>query len=251
MSSLIRSWVALGVLAFVGNGALRPAIAAAANDDEPTVTPYGMPTRPAPTSPPPAENIVPAHPVQRGAAAPPAQPPPPAGNATPAPAPYPAAPYPGYPPPGYPAPGYAPYPYAGYPPPGYPPPQLTKVHRQRRGLITGGAITFGVSWGIAASISFILASETTCTGSCNSAADYLWIPVAGPLIVSSTQSGTNNDPGLFILWSAAEAAGVVMFIFGVAGHDVMEYRYAKNGPTLQLGPMVARDANGLALTARW
>jgi hypothetical protein len=252
MSMLVRSWVALGVLAFVGNAALRPAIAAAANDDEPTVTPYGMPRQPQRTTPPPAENIVPAHPVQPGT--PPAQPaptPPPQSTTAPAPAPYPAAPYQGYPPPGYPPPGYAPYPYAaGYPPPGYPPPQLTKVHRQRRGLVTGGAITFGVSWGIAASISFILASETNCTGSCSNAADYLWIPVVGPLIVSSTNSGS-DDPGIFILWSAAQAAGVVMFIFGVAGHDVMEYRYAKNGPTLQLGPLVARDANGLALTARW
>jgi hypothetical protein len=37
----------------------------------------------------------------------------------------------------------------------------------------------------------------------------------------------------------------------MVGHDVMEYRYAKNGPTLQLGPMIARDANGLGLMARW
>ena len=57
------------------------------------------------------------------------------------------------------APGYAPYP----PYPGYPPQQLTMVHRPRRGLVTGGAVTFGVSWGIAASLSFIIG---TCTG-CN------------------------------------------------------------------------------------
>jgi hypothetical protein len=160
------------------------------------------------------------------------------------------APYPGYPPPGYPPPppGYAPYPYA-YPPPGYPPPQLTKVHRPRRGLVTGGAITFGVSWGIAATFSFLLSTDNNCSGSGCNGVDYLWIPVAGPLVVAANSN--SDSTGVLLLWSAAQAAGVVMFIAGMVGHDVMEYRYAKNGPTLQLGPMIARDANGLGLMARW
>src|SRR3954470_23810019 len=164
-SPLIRSWVAVGVVAFVGNAAFRPAVAAAANEDEPTVTPYGMPARPAPAPATPSTSSGTPAPARAATTAPPA------GNRAPAPAPaqpYPAAPYGGYPPPGYAPPGYPP----GYPPPGYapypyapyPPQQLTKVHRPRRGLVTGGAITFGVSWGIAASFSLLLGS---CTG-CNS-----------------------------------------------------------------------------------
>jgi hypothetical protein len=42
-----------------------------------------------------------------------------------------------------------------------------------------------------------------------------------------------------------------MFIVGLIGHDVMEYQIVRGGPTLQLGPLLARDANGMALTARW
>ena len=42
-----------------------------------------------------------------------------------------------------------------------------------------------------------------------------------------------------------------MFIVGMAGHDVMEYRIARGGPTLQLSPLLARDTHGLGLTARW
>src|SRR4029078_451587 len=142
---------------------------------------------------------------------------------------------PGYAPPGYAPPGYAPYPQYG----GYPPQVLTKVHRPRRGLVTGGAITFGVSWGIAASLSFIL---TSCTG-CNNNLDYLWVPIAGPLIVSARDTGSDG-PGVFLLWSPAQAAGVVMFIVGMVGHDVMEYRIAgQRGPTLQLSPLLARNAN--------
>lgn len=211
--------------------------APAQDDDEPSVTPSASGGGPPPA--PPRQ-------------APPNQPPP--GQPTPYQAPpYQQAPYQGYPPPGYPPPGYAAPP--GYPPPGYaaypgyPPMQLTKVHRPRRGLVTGGAITFGVSWGIAASISFILGTSTCSGSSCNSA-DYLWIPVAGPLVVAAKESGSDG-PGIFILWSAAQAAGVIMFIVGMAGHDVMEYRIAKNGPTLTLAPLFAREATGMGLTARW
>ncbi|HXU00987.1 MAG TPA: hypothetical protein VN903_08345 [Polyangia bacterium] len=216
-SSLSVRAIALGVMVFVGIATVRPAIAAAANDEEPSVTPAAGSGAPAPSG------------VQ------PVQPYPPPGY------PPPGYPPPGYPP-GYPPPGYAPY------PPGYLPAQLTKVHRPRRGLVTGGAVTFGVTWGIAATISFLL-NGSSCSGSCSNNADYLWIPIAGPIIVSARDSG--GDTSLFFLWSAAEAAGIVMFIFGVIGHDVMEYRIAQPVPTVQLTPMFTRDASGMALTARW
>ena len=119
----------------------------------------------------------------------------------------------------------------------------------RRGLVTGGAVTFGVSWGIAVSTSFVF-STSTCGSSCSYAGDYLWIPIAGPLLVASHDSGSDG-PGIFILWSAAEAAGLAMFIIGMMGHDVMEYRVAQHGPTLHLTPLLARAASGMALTASW
>ena len=162
MSSLLRSWIALGVLAFVGNAAVRPAVAAAAADDaaEPTVTPSAGPG------------------TQGAAPQPPTQyaPPPPYG----------------YPPPGYPPPGYAPYPAYRYQQP-----QLTKVHRTRRGLVTAGAITFGVTWGIAATIS----ATITCSGiDCSDEEDYLWVPITGPALVAA-RSGDDADAFL-IFWSA-------------------------------------------------
>jgi hypothetical protein len=220
MSRRLRSWITVALLVFVGNATFRPAVAAAAAE---------------------ADSEDPGTPARH--AAPTVTPYP--GNGRPAPAPpYAAPPY------GQPPPGYAPYPppYGAYPS-GYPPLQLTQVHKVRRGLVTGGAITFGVSWGIAASISFILAGST-CAGSDCAAADYLWIPVAGPLIVAGRDSGSNGS-SIFILWSAAQAAGLAMFIIGMMGHDVMEYRVAQRGPTLNLMPLLAREAGGMALTARW
>jgi len=120
--------------------------------------------------------------------------------------------------------------------------QLTKVHRAQRGLVLAGAITFGVSWGIAASISLL------CAGRCSDGADYLWVPIAGPLLLGLDASEAS---GIFILWSATEAAGAIMLVIGAMGHDVMEYRIARHGPTVHLAPLFARDASGMALTARW
>jgi hypothetical protein len=247
MPSSLWSCLALGALAFVTNAAVHPTAALAADDDEPTVTPYGLPTRPPPQQqPPPAATGAPAVSVPTtvtppAGSAPPPAPPAPAqpSNASPAPVPPHPAPAPstGYPPPGS-------GPYGQYP--AYRPAVLTQVHRPRRGLVTGGAVTFGVSWGIAATVSFLLSSSTCGGDSCNSA-DYLWIPFAGPLIVG----GSSNDAGVFILWSATEVAGAIMLIVGIVGHDVTEYRLVRGGPTLQLTPLFARDASGMALTARW
>jgi len=149
---------------------------------------------------------------------------------------------PGSPPPGYPPAGYAPY-------APYPPMQLTKVHRPRRGLVTGGAITFGVSWGVAATVSFLLATDSCNGPGCDSVRNHLWIPVAGPMLVAASED-TDATP-TFLLWSAAQAAGAIMLIIGMVGHDVMEYRMARGGPTLRLALLFARDSGGMALTARW
>jgi hypothetical protein len=195
VSSPVRSWIAVGVLAFVGNAAVRSAVAQTAAG-EPTVTPSS-------------------------------------GNgAVPAP-PYPAAPH------------------GGYAPPGSRQPQLTKVHRPRRGLVIAGAITFGVSWGVAAAGSFGFATSGCSSSECSEIADYLWLPIVGPTVVAATEAGDEGADGIFYLWTAAQAAGVVMLVIGLIGHDVPEYRVARRGPTLQLAPLFARDANGMALTARW
>jgi hypothetical protein len=167
-------------------------------------------------------------------AAPEAAPPPGAGWPPPAYSPY------GYPPGAYPPPGYATYPQG--------PPPL--VHRPRRGLLIGGAVTFGVSWGLAAIVSSVLVDNNSgCVGTCRDSANVFWVPIVGPIWANTRDPGSDGR-GFFILWSAAELAGVVMFAFGVAGHDVPAYRVDR-GPALHLTPLLARDTNGLALTARW
>jgi hypothetical protein len=230
MSPPLQQWITLGVLAFFGHVALRPALAAAA----PAAPEAGPP--PAAAAPAPA----------------PVAPPAPAG--TPAPAPYPQPYYGQYPPPGYqpyPQQPYQQYPqqYQPYP---QPPRQLVTEHRPRRGLVIGGAVLFGVTWGLAASISLLATDGSLCsTANCRDMMEVLWIPIAGPALAGARDSGSDGT-ATWILWSVAELAGVTMFVIGVIGHDVTTYKLAgRGGPTLQLSPLLARDTSGMALTARW
>jgi hypothetical protein len=174
------------------------------------------------------------------------------------------APAAAWPPPGSAPPVAAPPPAVPATPPAFvvsdgrePPPPIEMVHRARRGWVIGGAVTFGVSWGIAGLTSWILLGsqngnkENLCTGNCRDFADVLWIPVAGPIIGDIRYPGSEGRAPL-IFWSATQAAGVVMLLYGTAGHDVpMRRRVADSGPTLQLLPMLARGASGMTLTARW
>ena len=82
--------------------------------------------------------------------------------------------------------------------------------------------------------------------------EVLWIPIAGPVLAGSRDTGS-GDTAFWILWSVAELAGATMFVIGVMGHEVTTYKRVagRNGPTLQLTPPLARYRSGMALTARW
>jgi hypothetical protein len=220
MSSLRRQSIAVGLIAFLGAGAVRPARGQNA--------PHA-PAQAAPEVAPPQGRGWPPPPAYSPYAYPPGQ--------------YPPGQYPPgqYPPGPYPPPGYATYPQG--------PPMM--IHRPRRGLLVGGAVTFGVTWGIAAIVSSVLVDGNSgCTGGCRDFANVFWVPVVGPIWADARDPGSEGR-GLLILWSAAELAGVIMLGFGLAGQDAPVYRVADRGPTLHLTPLLARDTNGLALTARW
>jgi len=170
-----------------------------------------------------------------------------------------------YPPPQYPPPQYPPpqYPPPQYPPAQYPPPQWQAppygayppqapppmVHRARRGLLTAGAITFGVSWGLAVvgSLSLMSHSNDTCTGRCQNGAEVLWIPIAGPAL-AEYRDPDNTGEGLTIaiLWAGAEIIGAAMTVIGIVGHDVPAYRVQRQA-SWHLLATASRGARGLAL----
>lgn len=217
----LRQWTALALLLAITSFAMRPALAQ---------------TQPAP---------------------------PPAGAPPPQPYAYPPPPQ-GYPPAQYPPPAYPqqPYPYAA-PPPAYPqyaappPGPPVMVHEARKGLLIGGLVTFGVTWGLAALISLSLSdnsnndgdSGTCISSSCRSFARLFWIPVAGPVLANSADSSGGAGTTFFALWSIAEAAGVAMTIAGIIGHDVPEYGYGRRRAMWNIVPTKSRDSQGFALHA--
>jgi len=165
----------------------------------------------------------------------------PAAPAQPAPAPAPAAPPPAYtyapPPPGYtyaypapPAPAYGAYPtplrapesapYNGGPvPAGY-----HVEERARRGLVVGGAVTLGVPWvlGVTIASGYDFSNQS----------GWLVVPALGPWItiaarkndticdyVGSSNSNCSPDNSvrtILILDGLTQAAGTIMFVYGLA-----------------------------------
>lgn len=125
------------------------------------------------------------------------------------------------------------------------------VHTKRRGLVIAGAITFGVSWGIAATISVLL-SDSSSNGISNDRAfaNRLWIPVVGPILAdyAGNSSGGNTAP---VLWSITEAAGLAMFIVGMVGHEVPDYEVRRRRAMINVAPVVSHAFSGLALHSTW
>ncbi len=86
----------------------------------------------------------------------------------------------------------------------------TKVERVRRGLVIGGAVTWGVSWLIAA------AAAASMDDNIKDDTGPLFIPVVGPFIAMGTLEPEGvGRAGLFIN-GMAQVAGATMLISGLA-----------------------------------
>jgi hypothetical protein len=122
----------------------------------------------------------------------------------------------------------------------------TPVQRTRRHLIIGGAITFGVSYGLSAFVAAI--GEDTRGGGTNEVAS-LWIPVAGPwLQVAQTESATAR---VFLVGlGAAQVAGAVMLYYGLTTKQHVLVRNDLVG-SLSIAPMAGDHTSGMLLSGRF
>lgn len=128
-----------------------------------------------------------------------------------------------------------------------PPAGYTPVMRKRKGLIIGGAVTFGVTYAIS-SFAAAIGSDTTRDGEKNEVAA-LWIPVAGPFVqLADTQSAT----GKFFLvgLGGAQLAGAIMLFTGITSERRV---FVRNDlvSSLSVGPLTAPGAQGLSLAGRF
>lgn len=122
----------------------------------------------------------------------------------------------------------------------------TPVARTRKHLIVGGAVTFGVTYGLSSLVAAI--GEDSSRGGTNEVAA-LWIPVAGPFL----QMGqTDSATGKFFLagLGGAQLAGALMLYYGVTTKEHVLVRNDLVG-SLQVAPMVAHGASGMVLAGRF
>jgi hypothetical protein len=137
--------------------------------------------------------------------------------------------------------------------PSPPPPALpavTTVHRRRTGPLVGGAVLFGLTWGGAV---FLSAALLHCACTHPDMALEFAVPILGPVM-----AGPPADGSIWYVWSAAQLGGAILLGYGLKGEDVPvtgDVPPTRTGwsrpPELQLAPMLARDARGMTLTARW
>ena len=83
----------------------------------------------------------------------------------------------------------------------------TKVEQVRKGLVIGGAVTFGVSWLIAATAASAIETEETVP---------LYVPIVGPFITMGTTQADGGGRAGLLINGVAQVGGAVMFISGLA-----------------------------------
>jgi hypothetical protein len=122
----------------------------------------------------------------------------------------------------------------------------TPIQRTRKHLIVGGAVTFGVVYGLSAFVAAI--GEDSARGERNTVGA-LWIPVAGPFLqMGQTDSATGRL--FFASVGAAQLAGALMLYYGVTSKERVLVRNDLVG-SLTVTPMAGNGASGLALAGRF
>jgi hypothetical protein len=123
----------------------------------------------------------------------------------------------------------------------------TPIQRTRRHLIVGGAVTFGVVYGLSAFVA--AAGEDAARDGRTNEVGSLWLPVAGPFL----QMGqTDSATGRFFLASvgAAQLAGALMLYYGVTSKERVLVRNDLVG-SLTVAPLAGNGASGMALAGRF
>ncbi|MBA3457921.1 MAG: hypothetical protein H0T42_32865 [Deltaproteobacteria bacterium] len=121
----------------------------------------------------------------------------------------------------------------------------TMVHRKRKGLLIGGGVSFGVSYGI--SVLSAAIGEDVSSGS-NEAAS-MWIPVAGPFLQMTQTDSATLRVFLFGL-GAAQTAGAIMLYYGLTTKKRVLVRNDIVG-SMTITPTVSDGTTGMMLSGRF
>lgn len=124
--------------------------------------------------------------------------------------------------------------------------------RVRKGLVIGGAVTFGVTYLFTALAGAIASDVNEITNSSSGDSVPLFIPVIGPFIAIGTlHPGTTG--GFFLaLDGIAQAGGVAMFIAGLASPRTVQVRNDISKPFVRPTPMmVGGTSPGFGLVGKF
>ncbi len=132
----------------------------------------------------------------------------------------------------------------------------TPVKRTRKGMLIGGGVTLGVSYGYAvlfAAAGSDEASYNSYDGSPTSSKNQfgaLWIPVAGPFIQIADTDSSIGRLALAGL-GTAQVIGAVMLYYGMTTKKTVYVRNDLLG-SMTIAPMVgANGGNGMAVAGRF
>ena len=124
----------------------------------------------------------------------------------------------------------------------------TPIQRTRKHLIVGGAVTFGVVYGLSAFVAAVGEDASKNSGSRNEVGD-LWIPVLGPFL---EMGHTDSATGRFFLAGVgvAQTAGALMLYYGLTSKERVLVRNDLVG-SLTVAPIAGNGASGMALAGRF
>jgi hypothetical protein len=135
---------------------------------------------------------------------------------------------------------------------GPPPPGYRRDTQIRKGLVIGGATTFGALWLVTIVAGAGLADDVN-SYSREQTEDYvpLFVPLVGPFIAIGTLNAEGVGTALLMIDGLAQTAGLAMLIAGVAAKkDVFVRDFSMGGHkvTVEAQPLVGYNAGGLSLT---
>jgi len=124
----------------------------------------------------------------------------------------------------------------------------TEVQRRRKGMLIGGGITFGVSYGIAVLVAAGGDDDARRNGGENQFAA-MWIPVLGPLLqIGNTE--TSEGKVVLLGMGGAEALGATMLLIGMTSTKRVFMRNDLVG-SLHVAPMAGHGSSGVVLSGQF
>jgi hypothetical protein len=137
------------------------------------------------------------------------------------------------------------------------PPGYTKDSKIRKGLVIGGAVTFGATWLLSVAVGAIAVEVEETDESLGGDSDgvspadagMLMIPVAGPFISIATYDAGTGAGTLLAIDGLAQAGGLAMLIIGLAAQKDVLVRTGDVEMTVT--PVVGQGRTGLGLVGRY